>query len=122
MATPTMEKTVLGRYSCMHDVPHATLERTTARAVQRHRPSTLHVLHIGRCCINPLHYLNEHNSAIIIPKSVKFCILITNWHLYKYVKLRIKRAIIVEVIRKTKVVSLICGHGVILSIIYLSYA
>ena len=69
---------------------------------------------VGIAAPTPQH-LNEQISETITPNSVKFCILTTNWLLYKCAKSYLKCVIIVEVIQKTKVVSLVynglSGHG-----------
>ena len=88
---------------CMCDVMHKT-------CTPYYRPSTVFSI-VGNAAPTPQH-LNEQISETITPNSVKFCILTTNWLLYKCAKFYLKRVIIVEVIRKIKVVSLLFGHGV----------
>ena len=60
----------------------------------------------------PPQHSNQHISKTIIPNVIRFWILATNRWLYECIKFYLKRVIIIEVIRKTKVVSLLLGHGV----------
>ena len=100
-------------WSPLCDVMHKTC------STPYHKPIIVQCTPYWELRRQPPQHLNEQISETITPNSVKFCMLTTNWLLYKCVQFYFKRVIIVEVIRKTKVVSLISGHGVQLMLLFL---